>query len=139
MERTFVMVKPDGVRRRLVGEIIRRFEDRGFGIVALRMVTPSSELAEEHYSVHKGKPFYDGLLEFITSGPVVAMVLEADDAVRLARNSMGALKPSDAMPGTIRGDLTTDMRQNLIHGSDSLEAAETEINLWFPDLEPASD
>ncbi len=139
VERTFVMVKPDGVRRRLVGEIIRRFEDRGFGIVALRMVTPSSELAEEHYSVHKGKPFYDGLLEFITSGPVVAMVLEADDAVRLARNSMGALKPSDAMPGTIRGDLTTDMRQNLIHGSDSLEAAETEINLWFPDLEPASD
>ena len=102
MERTFVMIKPDGVRRRLVGEIIRRFETRGFNIVALKMLTPSRELAEKHYAVHEGKPFYESLAEFITSGPVVAMVLEADDAVRLVRNMMGALKPADAMPGTIR-------------------------------------
>jgi nucleoside-diphosphate kinase len=128
------MIKPDGVKRRLVGEIVRRFEDRGFNLLAMEMLTPSPELASEHYAVHFGKPFYEGLLEFITSGPVVAMVLEADDAIRLARNTMGALKPADAAPGTIRGDLTTDMRQNLVHGSDSPETAEAEIKLWFPDL-----
>jgi len=134
MERTFVMIKPDGVRRRLVGEIIRRFEARGFNIVALKLITPSKELAEKHYAAHKGKPFYDGLVEFITSGPVVAMVLEADDAVRLVRNMMGSLKPAEAQPGTIRGDYTTEVRQNLIHGADSPESAECEIALWFPEL-----
>ncbi|MEN6371622.1 MAG: nucleoside-diphosphate kinase [Armatimonadota bacterium] len=135
MEKTFVMIKPDGVRRRLVGEIIHRFEAREFTIVALKQLTPSRELAERHYAVHKGKQFYEGLVEFITSGPVVAMVLEADDAVRLVRNMMGALKPAEAMPGTIRGDFTTEVRQNLIHGADSSETAAAEIALWFPELE----
>ena len=134
MERTFVMIKPDGIRRRCIGEIIRRFETRGLDIVAMKMLTPSKELAKKHYAVHEGKSFYDSLVEFITSGPVVAMVLEADDAVRLVRNMMGALKPTDALPGTIRGDLTTDMQQNLIHGADAQETAEFEIALWFPEL-----
>lgn len=134
MERTFVMIKPDGVRRRLIGEIIRRFEARGFDIVSMKHLIPSQELAEKHYAAHQGKPFYDGLVEFITSGPVVAIVLEADDAVRLVRNMMGTLKPAEAVPGTIRGDFTTEVRQNLIHGADSLESAECEIALWFPEL-----
>ncbi|MBI2843335.1 MAG: nucleoside-diphosphate kinase [Armatimonadetes bacterium] len=138
MERTFVMIKPDAVRRKLVGEIIRRFEVRGIDIIAIKMLTVSQELAEKHYAVHQGKPFYAPLVEFVVSGPVVAMVLEADDAVRLARNMIGALKPSDAMPGTIRGDLTTDTQRNLIHGADSPETAAAEIALWFPELqEPA--
>lgn len=135
MERTFVMIKPDGVERRLVGEIIRRFESRGFNIVTLKMLVPSRELAEAHYAVHRGKPFYEPLLDFITSGPVVAMVLEADDAIRLVRNMMGSLSPADSLPGTIRGDLTVDMRENLVHGSDAPETAESEIDLWFPELE----
>lgn len=134
MERTFVMIKPDGVRRRYIGEIIRRFENRGFNILALNMLVPSKELAHKHYAVHKGKPFFEPLVEFLTSGPVVAMVLEAEDAVRLARNMIGALKPADALAGTIRGDLTTDMRENLVHGSDSAATAEFEIALWFPEL-----
>ena len=134
MERTFVMIKPDGVRRRLVGEIVRRFEARGLGIAALKMLVPPRELAEKHYAVHRGKLFYDSLVEFVTSGPVVVMVLEADDAVRLVRNMMGALSPSEAASGTIRGDFTTDIQQNLIHGADSLETAKAEIALWFPDL-----
>lgn len=134
MERTFVMIKPDGVKRKLVGEIIRRFEARGLQIAAMQMLQPSVELAERHYAVHAGKPFFEGLVEFVTSGPVVAMVIEAEDAVRLVRNMMGALKPVEAAPGTIRGDLTTDMRQNLVHGSDSPETAAEEIALWFPEL-----
>jgi nucleoside-diphosphate kinase len=131
MERTFIMVKPDGVERGLVGEIVRRFETRGFRIVALKMTDVTPELAARHYEVHQGKPFYDALIEFITSGPVVAMVLESDNAVALARQMMGALKPLDASPGTIRGDFTTDTQKNLIHGSDSLETAAFEIGLWF--------
>jgi nucleoside-diphosphate kinase len=134
MERSFVMIKPDGVRRRLVGEIIRRFEARGFAIAALKMLVPPRELAEKHYAVHKGKPFYDSLVEFITSGPVVVMVLEADDAVRLVRNMMGALQPPEALSGTIRGDFTTDIQQNLVHGADSSETAQAEIALWFPEV-----
>lgn len=134
MERTFVMIKPDGVERGLVGEIIRRFEARGINIAGLKMLEPSQELAKKHYALHQGKPFYDSLVEFVTSGTIVAMVLEADDAVRLVRNMMGALKPADAMPGTIRGDLTTDTQKNLIHGADSLETAAAEIALWFPEL-----
>jgi nucleoside-diphosphate kinase len=128
------MIKPDGVKRHLVGEIIRRFEQREIDIIAMRMLIPSRELAEKHYAVHEGKPFYDALVDYVTSGPVVAMVLEADDVVRLVRNMMGALKPSDAVPGTIRGDFTTSMQQNLIHGADALETAEAEIALWFPEL-----
>ncbi|MDO8682439.1 MAG: nucleoside-diphosphate kinase [Armatimonadota bacterium] len=134
MERTFIMIKPDGVERRLVGEIIRRFENRGFDIIALKMLTMSRDLAEKHYEAHKGKPFYAALLEFITSGPVVAMVLQAENAVTLARQMMGALNPLDAAPGTIRGDFTTDTRKNLIHGADCPEAARREIALWFPEL-----
>jgi nucleoside-diphosphate kinase len=134
MERTFVMIKPDGVRRKLVGEIIRRIEDRNFEIVAMKMLTPSRELAEEHYAVHKGKDFFDATVQFITSGPVVAMVLEGENAIQLMRNTMGATNPVNAQPGTIRGDLTISMQQNLIHGSDAPETAATEIKLWFPEL-----
>jgi nucleoside-diphosphate kinase len=134
LERTFVMIKPDGVRRKLAGEIVKRFEERGLVLVTLKMLTPSRELAEKHYAVHKGKDFYDALLDFITSGPVIAMVLEADNAVQLVRKMMGALNPLDALPGTIRGDFTTSTRENLIHGSDSPETAAFEIALWFPEL-----
>ncbi|MCL5103998.1 MAG: nucleoside-diphosphate kinase [Armatimonadetes bacterium] len=134
MERTFIMAKPDAVRRKLVGEIISRIEKRNFDIVAMRMLTPSRELAEEHYAVHKGKPFYAPLVEFMTSGPVVAMVVEGENAVKLMRNMMGALKPEEAASGTIRGDYTVSVGENLIHGSDSLETAAVEIKLWFPDL-----
>ena len=134
MERTFVMIKPDGVNRRLVGEIIRRFEQRGFRIVALKMLDVSLDLARRHYAVHEGRPYYERLLEFIVSGPCVAMVLEADNAVALVRQMMGALNPADAAAGTIRGDFTTDVRENLVHGADSAESAAREIALWFPDL-----
>jgi nucleoside-diphosphate kinase len=136
MERTFVMIKPDAVRRGLVGEIISRFERRGFQIVAMKLLTPSRRLAEAHYAVHKDKPFYPGLVEFVVSGKVVPMVLEADNAIALARQMMGVLKPDEAAPGTIRGDFTTNVRQNLIHGADSPDAAEREISLWFPELMP---
>lgn len=128
------MIKPDGVRRKLSGEIIRRIESRNFNIVAMKMLTPSRELAEEHYAVHRGKPFFEPTVEFITSGPVVAMVVEGDDAIQLMRNTMGATNPLNAAPGTIRGDLTISMRENLIHGSDAPETAANEIKLWFPEL-----
>ena len=134
MERTFIMIKPDGVRRKLAGEIISRIEKRNFDIVAMRMLTPSRELAEEHYAVHKGKPFYASLVDFMTSGSVVAMVVQGENAVRLMRNMMGALKPEEALSGTIRGDYTISVSENLVHGSDSPETAAVEIKLWFPDL-----
>ena len=128
------MIKPDGVQRRLVGDIIRRFENRGFRIVAIKMMNVSRELAEKHYEAHKGKPFHDALIEFTVSGPVVAMVLEADNAVDLTRQMMGSLDPAEAQPGTIRGDLTVDTQRNLVHGADSPEAAQRELALWFPEL-----
>lgn len=131
MERTFLMVKPDGVQRRLVGEIIRRFENKGFTLAALQMVTPTREMAEAHYGVHRGKPFFEGVVNFISSGPVVAMIWEGDDVVALARKIMGATKPADSAPGTIRGDYANTIEQNLIHGSDSAENAEQEIAIWF--------
>ena len=131
MERTFLMVKPDGVQRRLVGEIIRRFENKGFTLAALQMVTPSREKAEAHYAVHRGKPFFEGVVSFISSGPVVAMIWEGEDVVTLSRKLMGATKPADAAPGTIRGDYANTIEQNLIHGSDSAENAELEIGIWF--------
>lgn len=134
LERTFIMIKPDGVRRKLVGEIISRIEKRNFDIAAMRMLTPSRELAEEHYSVHRGKDFFEPTVEFIMSGPVVAMVVEGDNAIKLMRQMMGALKPEDASPGTIRGDYTISTRENLIHGSDSPETAAREIALWFPEM-----
>ena len=131
MERTYIMVKPDGVERRLVGEIIRRFETRGLRLVGLKMLTPNRELAEAHYAVHKEKPFYGELVDFIISGPVVGMVWEAKGAIKLCRNMIGALKPLEAVPGTIRGDFTTQVQTNLVHGSDAPETAQTEIALWF--------
>jgi len=134
MERTFLMIKPDGVQRRLVGEIIGRFENKGLKLVGLKALTPSQSLAEEHYAVHRDKPFFPGVVSFITSGPVVASVWEGPDAISLARKLMGATKPSDAAPGTIRGDFANSVEQNLIHGSDSPETAATEIKLWFPEL-----
>ena len=124
-ERTFLMVKPDGVQRRLVGEIIRRLEDKGFALTALKMLTPTREIAEAHYAVHRGKPFFEGVVGFISSGPVVAMVWEGPAVVALSRKLL------DAAPGTIRGDFANTIEQNLIHGSDSPENAETEIDIWF--------
>ena len=131
MERTYIMIKPDGVQRRLTGEIIRRFENRGLRLVALKMLTPPRATAEKHYAVHSEKPFYGELVDFVTSGPVVAMVWEGKDVVKLTRTMIGATKPADALPGTIRGDYTADMLSNLIHGSDAPEAAQEEITLWF--------
>lgn len=128
------MIKPDGVRRKLMGDIITRIEHRNLDIVAMRMLTPSRELAEEHYAAHKGKDFFEPTVEFITSGPVVAMVVEGESAIRIMRNMIGALNPEEAASGTIRGDFTTSTRFNLIHGSDSPESAATEIALWFPEL-----
>ena len=131
MERTFIMVKPDGVERRLAGEIIRRFETRGLRLVALKLLQPGKDLAEAHYAVHKERPFYGELVSFITSGPVVAMVWEGSEAIKLCRNMIGALKPLEALPGTIRGDFTTEVQTNLVHGSDAPETAQNEIALWF--------
>lgn len=131
MERTFVMIKPDGVQRGLVGEIVRRFEARGLKIVGMKMLQMSNDFAKKHYEVHIGKPFFDGLLKYITSGPVVAMVLEGTEAVAAARATMGATNPAKAAPGTIRADLGLEMGHNLIHGSDGPETAQTEIALWF--------
>ncbi len=131
MEQTFLMIKPDGIRRRLVGEIIKRFEAKGFTLTALKMVTPTREQAEEHYEVHRGKAFFEGVVDFISSGPVVAMIWEGDDAVALARKLIGATKPNDSLPGTIRGDYANTTAKNLIHGSDSVENAQTEIAVWF--------
>ncbi len=131
MERTYIMVKPDGLERRLAGEIIRRFETRGLKLKALKMVVPTRQTAESHYAVHSDKPFFSDLVNFITSGPVVAMVWEGDEAVKLTRTMIGATRPTDAVPGTIRGDFTTQLQANLVHGSDSPDNAEVEIALWF--------
>ena len=133
MERTFIMIKPDAVQRGLIGDIIQRFERRGLKMVAMRFVHVSLELAETHYAVHKERPFYASLIEYITSGPVVAMVWEGTSAIQAARNTMGATNPVDAAPGTIRADFGMEIGRNLIHGSDSLETAEFEIGLWFGD------
>ena len=131
MERTFVMVKPDGVQRNLVGEVIRRFEAKGFTLVGLKMMQVSRELAEKHYDVHKEKPFFGGLVDFIVSSPVVAMVWEGEGVVAAARKIIGATNPLTAEPGTIRGDYGISIGRNLIHGSDAIETAQREISLWF--------
>lgn len=135
VQRTFVMVKPDGLQRRLAGEIIHRLERRGLTLAGMKLMRVSRELAEAHYAVHRGKPFYDELIEFITSGPVVAMVWQGEDAISLVRTMMGTTKPADAVPGTIRGDFTCSMQMNLVHGSDAPETADAEIALWFPESE----
>ncbi len=134
VERTLVILKPDAVQRGLIGPIITRIEQRGFRIVAMKMMQISRELAERHYAEHKGKAFYPGLIDFITSAPVVVMVIEGPQAVRLVRQMMGATNAADAAPGTIRGDFALSMK-NLIHGSDSLDSAAREIALYFSEEE----
>ena len=129
--KTFFMIKPDGVRRNLVGEVISRVEEKGFEITKIKMMMISKSLAEEHYGEHKDKPFFNDLVEFITSGPVVAMQVEGENVVVQIRNLMGATNPSDATPGSIRGDLATELDQNVVHGSDSDKSAERELNLFF--------
>lgn len=135
MERTFVMIKPDAVKRRLIGKIITRFEERGIKIVAMKYMQIPRELAEEHYAEHTDKPFFNELVEFITSGPVVPMVLEAENAVAMVRKMMGETHPQESLPGTIRGDFATELSQNAVHGSDSLETAKREISLFFTEDE----
>ncbi|MEH2361605.1 nucleoside-diphosphate kinase [Nostoc sp.] len=135
MERTFLAIKPDGVQRGLVGEIIRRFETKGFTLVGLKFLKVSRELAEQHYGVHRERPFFGGLVEFITSSPVVAMVWEGDGVIASARKIIGATNPLTAEPGTIRGDFGLNIGRNLIHGSDAQETAQQEIALWFKDEE----
>ncbi|HEY75617.1 MAG TPA: nucleoside-diphosphate kinase [Thermoflexia bacterium] len=135
MEQTLVIIKPDAVQRGLIGEIIHRFERRGLRIAAMKMIQISPELAERHYAVHKGKPFYEGLIRYITSSPVVVMVLEGNRAIEIVRNTMGATDPAKATPGTIRADLGMDIGRNLVHGSDSPETAAFEIPLFFSEEE----
>jgi nucleoside-diphosphate kinase len=135
LERTFLAIKPDGVQRGLVGEIIRRFETKGFTLVGLKFIKVSKELAEQHYDVHRERPFFPGLVEFIISSPVVAMVWEGEGVVASARKIIGATNPLTAEPGTIRGDFGVNVGRNLIHGSDAQETAQREIALWFKDEE----
>jgi nucleoside-diphosphate kinase len=135
LERTFLAIKPDGVQRGLVGEIIGRFEAKGFKLVGMKLMTASRELAEQHYGVHKERPFFAGLVDFITSGPLVAMVWEGDGVVASARKMIGATNPLNSEPGTIRGDLAVNVGRNIIHGSDAVETAREEISLWFKDEE----
>lgn len=132
-ERTLVLIKPDAIERRLAGEILARLERRGFKLRAAKLVRVDPGLAEEHYAEHSEKPFFGELVEFITSGPTLALVLEGDGAIAVVRTTMGATNPTNADPGTIRGDLALAMPDNLVHGSDSPESAAREIALWFPD------
>ena len=129
--KTFFMIKPDGVQRNLIGEIISRVEAKGFSITKIKMMTISKELAEQHYGEHKDKPFFNDLVSFITSGPVVAMQVEGENVVLQIRNLMGATNPSESTPGSIRGDLATELDKNVVHGSDSDESAERELSLFF--------
>ncbi|MBD2112042.1 MULTISPECIES: nucleoside-diphosphate kinase [Cyanophyceae] len=138
MERTFLMIKPDGVQRGLISNIIGRFETKGFTLVGLKFMAVSRELAEKHYDVHRERPFFAGLVDFITSGPVVAMVWEGEGVIASARKIIGATKPLEAEPGTIRGDLGVTVGRNIIHGSDAPETAQAEIALWFTDSELVS-
>jgi nucleoside-diphosphate kinase len=133
-QRTLFLIKPDAVERRLAGEILGRLERRGLAILAARLLTVDRELAETHYDEHREKPFFRELVDFITSAPTLAVVLEGESAIPVVRTTMGATNPVDAAPGTIRGDLALAMPNNLVHGSDSPESAAREIALWFPDL-----
>ena len=131
MERTLIIVKPDGVQRGLIGNVITRFEQRGLKFVGLKLIQITPELAEQHYGVHKGKPFYTGLVTYITAGPVVVGVIEGPKAISVVRNTMGATNAAEAIPGTIRGDYALEIGFNIIHGSDGPETAVQEINLFF--------
>ena len=135
MERTLVLAKPDAVQRGLAGTIIARLEARGLKVVAIKLIQIDRSMAERHYEAHVGKPFFDGLVQFITSSPVVAMVLESNRAIEIVRQTMGDTDPAKATPGTIRGDLALDIGRNLVHGSDSPEAAQREIALFFDQAE----
>ena len=135
MERTYLMIKPDGVQRNLIGEIVSRFERKGFTLVAAKLMTVSRETAETHYAEHKERPFFGELVDFITSGPVFAMVWEGNNVIATARTMMGATNPSDAAVGTIRGDFGVRVDMNVIHGSDSPESAKREIGIFFSDDE----
>jgi nucleoside-diphosphate kinase len=132
MDRTLILVKPDAFARNLTGEIIARFERKGLRVAALRHMTLDQQTAELHYAEHQGKPFFEELVSFITSGPLVAMVLEGQDAVKAARQVIGATNPLEAVSGSIRGDFAIEVGQNMVHGSDSPESAEREANLFFP-------
>lgn len=138
MERTLVIIKPDGVQRGLVGEIIRRLERRGLRIAGMKLMQVSEELARKHYAVHEGKPFFEGLIRYITSGPVVVMALEGTNAIEITRATMGATDPGKATPGTIRADLAMEIGRNLVHGSDGPETAAQELALWFSEEELVS-
>ena len=131
MERTFLAVKPDGVQRGLVAEIIRRFEEKGYKLIGLKLMHVTREIAENHYGEHKGKGFFEGLVGFITSGPIVAMAWEGPNVILTARKMMGATNPANAEPGTIRGDFATDIGRNVIHGSDAPESAARELGIFF--------
>ncbi|MEX2646942.1 MAG: nucleoside-diphosphate kinase [Gaiellaceae bacterium] len=133
VERTLILIKPDAMRRALAGEILRRFEARGLELRAAKLATVGTELAERHYAVHREKPFFRELVDFITSGPTLALVLEGEGAIATCRTTIGATNPADADPGSIRGDLALSMPDNLVHGSDSPETAAEEIELWFGD------
>ena len=137
-QRTFIMVKPDGVQRGLVGPIITRFEQKGFKLVALKMAAPGKEHFEKHYADLSSKPFFGGLVSYASSGPVVAMVWEGHNVIASGRKLLGATRPDDSAPGTIRGDYAIDVGRNIIHGSDSVESAQNEINLWFGTEKPLS-
>ena len=134
MSRTLILVKPDAFQRALTGEVLVRFERKGLRIAALKLMTMDRELAEQHYAEHEGKPFFGELVEFITSGPLAAMVLEGHEAVVAARQVIGATNPLEAAPGSIRGDFALEVGQNMVHGSDSPESAKREAALFFPDL-----
>ena len=140
IEETLVLIKPDGGARNLTGEILRRIEAKGYSLVDLRMLQADRELLAAHYAEHEGKPFYEPLVEFMSSGPVAAAVIEGHDCVKGFRALAGATNPTEALPGTIRGDFGRDwglaVQQNIVHGSDSLESAAREIGIWFPDLQP---
>jgi nucleoside-diphosphate kinase len=131
MERSLVLVKPDGVQRGLIGEVIARLERRGLRLVAAKFIQTSQELAETHYAIHKGKPFYEGLIKYITSAPVMAMAWEGPNAIAAIRQTMGATRPTEAAPGSIRHDFALEVGRNLTHASDSIENGEKEVSLWF--------
>ena len=139
IERSLVLVKPDGFRRGLTGEVLRRIEAKGYALVGLSVLTPTREMLASHYAEHEGKPFYEPLVDFMSSGPVTAAVIEGQDCVKGFRALAGATNPTDALPGTIRGDFGRDwglpVQQNIVHGSDSTASAAREIAIWFPDLE----
>ena len=138
MERTLVLVKPDGVQRGLIGEILARLERRGLRLVGAKFMQVSQELAETHYAIHKGKPFYDGLIAYITSAPVMAMVWEGPDAIIAVRQTMGATRPTEAAPGSVRHDFGLEVGRNLTHASDSVENGKSEVALWFNEEELVS-